>query len=209
MSRLLPRVVLAVFAVLLVVAVVATVLRHTTRYLGTNGIGPSAFVVAVPPGEAACQAVQPVPAGTKAVRVTLGSYGNPRARVRAGAGQSPAGPAVTVQDGPMELPLSEDGAGAGVVCVANVGSGQIELAGVAAAPAQAALVHNKPAKGAIGFDYLSGPPDRWIEEAGDIFARIGYAKGIAGGAATGAVLVLLLLAALGGALALCWKVVRP
>jgi hypothetical protein len=206
-SRLLPRVVLAAFAVLLVVATVATVLRHVTRVLGNNGIAQSAFVVTVPPGDAACQAIPAPPAGTEALRVTLGVYGDPRARLRVRIGRRTGTPAVSVRDGAQDLP-APGAAGADRLCIENAGGRRVELAGVTAPPEGAATVEGKPAKGVFGVVYMSGPPDTWAERIDTLFARIGFAKGLPGGWATAPVLVLFLAAALGGALALSWKVLR-
>ncbi len=57
--------------------------------------------------------------------------------------------------------------------------------------------------------YLKDRAPTWADQAGTLLARVGYAKGPAGGAATGALLLLLLVATLGGALTLSWRALRP
>ena len=84
----------------------------------------------------------------------------------------------------------------------------MELAGVATDPGSAATVGAKPAAGVFGLQYLKRSADSWSDEADDVFARVGYAKGLSGGAATGALALVLLLLTLGGALALSWRTLR-
>jgi hypothetical protein len=205
-SRFLPRAVLAAAAVLLVVATALTLLRDTSRVLGTNGVPPNAFVVSIPAGEQACQGVPPAPPATRAIRMTVGVYGDPRARLRADLADAGRGKPVSAHDGKQELPLS-DATHATRVCIANLGAKRVELAGTASAPAGAAMVGTKPAVGVFGFEYLRGTEISWGDRLGDVLTRAGYAKGM-GGSATGALLLVLLVLTLGGALVLSWRTLQ-
>ena len=207
MSRFLPRAVLAAAAVLVVVATALTLLRDTSRVLGTNGIPANAFVVSIPAGERACQSVPPAPPATRAIRMTVGVYSDPRARLRADVPDAAGGRAVAARDGKQELPLT-DATRATRICIANLGGGRVELAGTASAPAGAALVGSKAARGVFGFEYLRGTQVSWGDRLGDVFTRVGYAKGMPGGSATGALLLVLLVLTLGGTLALSWRTLR-
>jgi hypothetical protein len=206
-SRLLPRAVLAAAAVLLVVATVVTLLRDTSRVLGSNGVPANAFVVSIPAGETACQGMPPAPPATRAIRMTIGVYGDPRARLRADVAAAGNGRTVAARDGKQELPLS-DATNATRVCIANLGGGRVELAGTASPPAGAAVIGTKPADGVFGFEYLRGTEVSWGERLGDVLARAGYAKGL-GGSATGALLLVLLVLTLGGTLVVSWRTLRP
>lgn len=208
MTRYLPRAVLAVFVAFMVIATVLTLRRDTTRVLGSNSVPQAAWAVTVPPGERACQAVPPAPPTTRAIRMTVGVYGDQRARLRADAGYATDGRAVTPHDGEMELPLS--GADhAARVCISNLGRGKVELSGLAVAAGTGATVGDEPTDGVFGMHFLRGPEQTWAERAGDVLARVGYAKTPGAGTATGVVLIALLIATLGGAVALAGRALRP
>jgi hypothetical protein len=207
-TRLLPRAVLAAAGVLLVVVTIFTLQRDTTRILGTNGVARSAFVVSVRPDQRACETVAVAPAGTRAIRMTVGVYHDPRARLRADAGTDEGGRVVAARDGELELPLT-DSANASRICITNLGTGRVELAGTATDPGSAATVDATPAEGVFGLLYLKGQAPDWRERVGNVLARVGYAKGLPGGAATGALALVLLIGTLGGALALSWRTLRP
>jgi hypothetical protein len=206
-SAVLPRVVLAAAAVALVVAVVVTLQRDSSRVLGYNGVPPATFAVSVPPGEEACQGMPPAPPATRAIRMTVGVNGDARARLRASV-DGDGGTAVAVRDGRAELPIA-GAANTQRLCVANEGGRRVELAGVTTAPAAAARVDDAPAGGVIAVQYLAGSARTWGERTGNVLARVGYAKGMVGGGATGALLIALLVLTVGGALALSWRYLRP
>ena len=176
MTRYAPHAVIAVFGVMLVVATVLTLQRHTTRVIGSNGVAPAAFVVTVPSGASACQTVPPAPSATRAIRMTLGVYHDPSSRVRADAGTATSGRVVRGLDGVRELPLA-DAAGNARVCVTNVGPHKLELAGSAATPGSGATVDGRPAAGVFAVTFLQGPAGTWSDRVGDVLARVGYAKG--------------------------------
>jgi hypothetical protein len=206
-TRLLARAVLAVTGVLLVIVTIVTLQRDTTRVLGTNGVARSAFVVTVRPDQRACETVSPAPSGTRAIRATVGVYSDPRARLRADAGAAEGGRVVAARDGELELPLT-NAASAGRICITNLGDGPVELAGTATNPGSAATVDAKPAEGVFGVQYLRGPAPSWGERFDDVLARVGYAKGLPGGTATGVLALFLLVLTLGGTLALSWRTLR-
>lgn len=208
MIRYAPRAVLAVAVLLLVIATVMTLGRDTTRVLGSNGVPRAEFATTVPPGQAACERVPSVPPATRAIRLTVGVYGDTRARLRADAGFKADGRVIHARDGELELPLADAGY-ADRICVANLGTGRVELAGFTTPAASAAVVGTTPAKGAFGVLYLRGPAATWGERTSDVLSRIGFSKGLPGGSGLGVLLVLLLLATVGGALTLTWKVTRP
>jgi len=207
-TRYLPRAVLAAFAVLVAIAIVLTLVRHSTRVVGTNGVSPAEFVVTVPAGERACQAMAPAPRATRAIVMTVGVYGDQRARLRADAGTATNGRVVAARDGQLELPLA-GAERAKRLCVTNVGSRRVELAGTATPPEHAAVVDERPAQGVFGVTFVRASAPTWAERLDEVLARVGYAKGMTGGSATGGFLIALLALTLAGALTIAWRTLRP
>jgi hypothetical protein len=204
-----PRAVLALAAVLLVAGTAFTLHRNASRIVGTNGVVPATFALSVPVGERACQRVLGVPARARAVRLTVGVYGRPGARIRAEFSGRARGPAIAARDGVVEMPLPRGGTGATTkFCVVNVGAGRVALAGALVPPSSGAVVGRRQVHGVFALAYLDARPQRWADRVGAIVARVGYANGVPGGALTGPILIALLIAALGGALAACWRQLR-
>jgi hypothetical protein len=207
-TAVVPRAVLALTAVILVAATVLTLGRHGSHIVGWNGVPPLVFALSVPTGERVCQPIPPAPEPATRIRMTLGAYGRTGARIRAESPAGARGAPVAVRDGVIEVPAPPALSFERQLCVANVGDGRVALAGVTVPRRSGATIGRRHTRGVFSAVYLGREATTWQDRAGSILARVGYAKGLPGGAATGVVLIALLVIALGGALLSCWKLLR-
>lgn len=201
------RLVVAVTGVAIVVAVVLTLRGERSHVVATNGISPVEFAVQLGGGEHVCDPTVAAPAGTDDVRLTIGTYGRPQVPVRIAVPGHGAGRTVRIAEGVVELPVPAGSDGAPGICVENLSRRRIALAGASSAPGL--LVGDRPTGGVISIAYLDDDPGDWGDAAGTVLDQIGYAKGVPVSGAAGVIVVLLLVAALGGALASAWRFLRP
>ena len=147
-------------SLLALVAGIAIVLSQgREERTGVNGIAPQSYVASLRPGQRICQPAT-LPAGTRAVGLTVGVYGRPGpplALTFTGPGgtlhgalaQGYGGGAISVG-----VPASARQA-SGLLCVRNQGTSRLALAGVPAVGAVSAI-DGRPSRAALEIDYLHG-----------------------------------------------------
>jgi len=127
------------------VLVLVHVLAHgRTQIASTDRVDPLAFVVVLTPGSRLCQQDEIVPSDTAALRMTIGTYGDPGPRLAfAVTVPDPAGPTATRllasgvlahgwQQGKVRIPIAPRVRGnhtGATVCISNLGATQVAIAG--------------------------------------------------------------------------------
>ena len=199
---------LALTAIALLVATALTLQRKGSRIVGSNGVPPSASAVVVPPNARACQDAIRTPEQATSVRVTAATFGRRGGRVRLETPNGGRGPAARIAPNRvLDLRLPE--ARVARLCISNRGAVRVALAGIWTPREQGARIDGRAVPGAFSATYAIDRSETWGDRAGAIIDRVGFAKGLPGGSATGVVLIGLLLGALLGALVTSWRAMRP
>jgi hypothetical protein len=203
------RLVLALAVVGIVIATVSSLTGTRSQLVGGNGIPPTEFAVQLPAGQRVCDPNVIVPAVVDAVDMTVGTYGATGQRLHltvpgAGAGRT----TVIGTEGVIPVPVPAGGSrGKPGLCIVNDGKRTLALAGIAQAPGLE--IGGQASNGLVSFTFVDHEPGTWSDVFGDVLDQIGYAKGLPFGGIAGVVVLVLLLGALGGALAAGWRYLRP
>jgi hypothetical protein len=201
------RSVLAMTAVALVAAAALTLHRQASRVIGYNGVPPSGFAVVVPVNARVCQDTVSLPERANLIRVTAATFGRRGGRVGVETSNGRGATRRLVAEGLVDLPLPA--ARSSGVCIANRGTVRVALAGVTTRPSEGARIGARSVRGVVSIEYVTVRSETWGDRTDAILDRVGFAKGLPGGSATGIVLIVLLVGALAGALATAWRAIRP
>ncbi len=193
---------LAALAVIIVVVLAHSAPRRSGSDLTPNG----AFVVALDPGQQSCQEGELLPADTSAVRVTLGAEGTPAAPMRVtftgprGELLSTGALAAGWKQGIVRIPITHvaNAIEPVRVCIRDVGSSPVAVAGTNPDPGLHMLVGNRTVEARLRYDYMRPGSETWLSLLPVIAHRTTLAKSdlIRHWAWAGAILLMLLAVAL-------------
>lgn len=173
------------------------------RLSGTNHVDPRGFFVKPPPGRIVCQPGVTLPADTGAVKLLVGTNGEPlpsiAATLRSAEGRVIARGtrAGGGRHGYVRVPLSPVLAhgGAGTLCFAFGASARVTVAGTGEAEnASVATVDGHPEAGKIALYYLRPGSESWWQLLPTLARRFAFGKAAFLGAWALPLLALLLLA---------------
>lgn len=154
---------------------------------GTNGIEPQGNVLAtVPGGGSACQAGETLPAGSTAIRISLGATAGPRVAVavRAGGGIVTHGVSapgwladvVTIPVAPLDRTVRDV-----AVCFGFAGANErISFFGLPASRQSAARGGTGVLPGRVGIEYIHAGHSSWWSLAHSVARRMGLGRAWAG-----------------------------
>jgi hypothetical protein len=197
------RVVLAAGLAGLLVWIGVGGLHTAVRLTGSNGIGNEQFVAVVGPRERLCQLHESVPANTRSLRMTIGTYGrrSPPLQLTVLSGPRDVVPAGRLaagwKEGIVEIPLGAQTTKVlpdVSVCVVNGGGGRLAVAGAQFGRDTAALVGAHRAAGRVRIEYAGGEARSTWSLAGRIASRMTFGRGLWDGLAPWAALAFVLLA---------------
>ncbi len=190
---------------------VAIVLSHSPQILvGTNAIEPSTRLTSVPGGGSACQADETLPAGTSAIRLSLGASAGPRVAVTVLSGKTVIthgegapgwiGYVVTIPVKPLDHAVHH-----ATVCFAFTGANErVSFLGVPTPTRSAATSGAGVLPGRIAIEYTRPGSSSWWSLALSVARRMGLGRAWAG---TWIVLLVATLMATSIALA-SWLTIR-
>jgi hypothetical protein len=154
--------ILAVFAVLL--------LHRDQRRSGSDLTPNGAFIARLSAGQEACQGQELLPAGTAAMRITIGTYGKPGPPVRITATNArgellASGGLRTWRQGVVTIPVTHvSKAAEGLrVCLRNDGPQRVTLAGTFPDPGYRLDVAGNTIEGRLRYDYMRLGRESWLE----------------------------------------------
>ncbi len=167
----------------------AIVLSGSPRVLaGSNGVEALGKVLtAVPGGGSACQGGETLPAGTSAIRISLGATAGPRVAVAVRGpdggllahGVSGRGWLANVVTVPIE-PVARTVHGA-TVCFAFAGASErISFFGARSPARTAARSAGRPLPGRVGIEYVRPGSSSWWSLASSVARRMGLGRAWAG-----------------------------
>jgi hypothetical protein len=147
-------------SLLALIAALAIVLSadHPER-TGVNGVPPDAYVASLAPRQTFCQPAT-LPAGTRAVGLTVGGYGQPgpplALSLSNAAGTVRGRVAKGYRDGALSVPVATVAhQETGPLCIHNLGDSRVALAGIPAA-APVSTLDGTPSTAAVEVEYLRG-----------------------------------------------------
>jgi hypothetical protein len=203
-SATVARVVLAVGLAAVALAMGFGAAGAQRRLLGSNGLGDEQFVAVVGAHRALCQTQERIPAGTRFLRATIGTYGGrgPLLRTSVRAGGRALLPVGTLaagwRQGVVEVPLGATTTSelASVrICIDNDGAGRLAFAGSLVERGAEARVGGRPARGRARLEFVAGERRSGWSLAGRIASRMTFGRGLWDGLAPWAALAFVVLAA--------------
>jgi hypothetical protein len=178
--------------------------REERRLEGSNGIGPSQFVVNLKPRQVVCQRAARLPAGIGSVGLTIGTYGKAGPLLRISVKTAAGGPALPAGrlapgwiEGPIDLPLGGNTRrrlSDARICIANRGGVRIAIAGTDVADA-GARVGGRATHSRLSLNYRRARPESPWDLAPRITRRMTVGTGLWGSLAPWAAIALVLLTA--------------
>lgn len=197
------RLVLIVGLVAIAVAAIAILLQRAPRRAGTNLTADVGYAIPLAAGQRLCEGGELLPGDTGALKLDVDASGlpGPGLAVRI---LGPSGIPVSMgvlppgwRTGAVRIPVSRvvhtlSGA---IVCVRNLGSGQVSFGG--SVPDSGFLIElaGKPLSGRLRIEYLRAGRESWLQVLPAISHRFSLAKSdLVRHWAAGAALVLMLLA---------------
>jgi hypothetical protein len=204
------KIVLAAGLALIAIAVLLTLLHAPSTVASTNGIQPTARLVAARGDADACQAGETLPVGTSAIRLELLAATGPRVSVQVFAGGRVItrgtkgtawyGSTVTVPVQPVNRAYTHT-----TVCFQlRQLSGEVDAYGARTTPVVAATAAGKPLPGRVRIVYLRKGRQSWWALAGAVIEHMGLGR-----AASGTWIVIPIVALAAAAIALgSWVVIR-
>jgi hypothetical protein len=197
---------MAVGLTAIAVSIVVVLLHSEQRRSGSDLTPNGAFVAALGPGQQTCQEGELLPADTSAVRVTLGAEGTPASAVRVtftgphGELLSSGGLAAGWKQGVVRIPITRVSRATEPVrvCLRDVGTSQIAIAGTAPDPGYHMLVGGRTVEARLRYDYMRPGTETWLSLLPVIAHRTTLAKSglIRHWAWAGAIVLMLLAVAL-------------
>lgn len=197
---------LGVAALAVAAGAAAMLLDTAPRLAGPSVVAPAQFVTELHPGSRLCQSGEALYEGTRALELTLGTYGEPGPPVRIRASHD--GRAVTQgtldegwAEGPIRIPLERPPSTtvAGEVCLSNEGRHRIAVAGEPADPSVGLVLDGTPQGARISLrSRLAGEPTL-LSLADEVAERYGRGNASWLGGWTILLIVALVLGSIGAA----------